>query len=188
MLDENGDGILCKGTTVPAATTAGYAKGCIFIKTNGTAGTIYYINEGSNTSCAFRTVDLSTATAQIGTIATTSATSAFAICPKAGTVVGIDFTGKDALAANDTNYITFTAVNRGQAGAGTTDLLAATDPNTTKATGGTALAAKGKRSLTLHGTAGNLAVVAGDVIEIIATATGTLANTVTLSAAIVKIA
>lgn len=63
--------------------------------------------------------------------------------------------------------------------AGSTALLAATDANTTKATGGTALSANTKRSLTLHGTAANLDVVAGDRLRIRAAASGTLANTVT---------
>ena len=58
-------------------------------------------------------------------------------------------------------------------------MLAATDPNTTKATGGTGIAANTVRSLTLNGTVANLVVAAGDRIRIRAAATGTLANTVT---------
>jgi hypothetical protein len=57
--------------------------------------------------------------------------------------------------------------------------LAATDANTTKATGGTALAANTARSLTLNGTAANLVVASGDRLRIRAAASGTLANTVT---------
>jgi len=41
------------GTTVPTDGTAGYTKGCPFIKTDGGAGTTLYINEGSYTSCDF---------------------------------------------------------------------------------------------------------------------------------------
>lgn len=113
------------------------------------------------------------------TIATTSNTDAYVIVPETGTVTSIDFSGVDALAANDTNYITFSVTNLGQSGAGSTAILAATDANTTKATGGAALAANTKRSLTLHGTAANLAVTQGDRLRIRAAATGTLANTVT---------
>ncbi len=116
---------------------------------------------------------------QGGTIATTGNTDEYVIVPKTGKITGIDFSGIDALAANDTNYITFSVTNLGQAGAGSTAILAATDPNTTKATGGSALAANTKRSLTLHGTAANLDVVVGDRLRIRAAATGTLANTVT---------
>ena len=40
------------GATVPSAA-AGYAKGCVFIKTNGGANTTLYINEGTATTSAF---------------------------------------------------------------------------------------------------------------------------------------
>jgi len=42
-----------EGTTVPTDATAGYAPGCIFIKTDGGAGTTLYINEGTAASCDF---------------------------------------------------------------------------------------------------------------------------------------
>lgn len=117
---------------------------------------------------------------QGGTIATTGDTDEYLIVPKTGKITGMDFSGIDALAANDTNYLTWSVTNLGQDGAGSTAILAATDPNTTKATGGTALAANTKRSLTLHGTAANLDVTVGDRLRIRAAATGTLANTVTV--------
>lgn len=119
--------------------------------------------------------------ASLGTIATTSTTDAYFIAPKSGTIVAAMFSGIDALATSDTNYITFSITNLGQAGAGSLAVLA-TSPagiNTTKATGGTAIAANTKMALTLSGTAANLAVVEGDRIRVRATATGTLANTVT---------
>jgi hypothetical protein len=101
------------------------------------------------------------------------------IAPAAGVLTSALFSGVDALTANDTNYITFGITNLGQAGSGTAAMLAATDVNTTKATGGTGLAANTVRSLTLNGTAANLVVAAGDRIRIRATVSGTLANTVT---------
>lgn len=58
-------------------------------------------------------------------------------------------------------------------------MLAATDANTTKATGGTALAANTKRALTLNGTPANLVTAAGDRLRFSPAGTGTLANTVT---------
>lgn len=103
----------------------------------------------------------------------------FMIAPAAGVLSSALFSGVDVLAANDTNYITFGITNLGQAGAGTAAMLAATDANTTKATGGAALAANTLRTLTLNGTAANLVVAAGDRIRIRATVSGTLANTVT---------
>lgn len=115
------------------------------------------------------------------TIATTGNTDLFVIAPVNGLLSEALFSGVDALAANDTNYLTFSITNLGQAGAGSAALLAATDANTTKATGGTALAANAKRALTLHGTDGNLRVQAGDRLRLRAAATGTLANTVTFA-------
>lgn len=41
------------GTTVPTDGSAGYAPGCLFIDTDGAAGSQFYINEGTNTSCDF---------------------------------------------------------------------------------------------------------------------------------------
>lgn len=121
------------------------------------------------------------------TIATTGNTDAYIIVAETGTVAGIDFSGVDALAAHDTNYITWTVVNLGQAGAGSTAVLAATDANTTKATGGTALSANTKRSLTLNATAANLVVTAGDRLRIRAAASGTLANTVTFPSYLMRV-
>ena len=113
------------------------------------------------------------------TIATTGNTDQYHIVEETGALASIDFSGVDALAAHDTNYITFSVTNLGQAGGGSTDMLAATDANTTKATGGTALSANTKRSLTVHGTGANLDVVKGDRLLVRAAASGTLANTVT---------
>lgn len=116
---------------------------------------------------------------QGATITTTGNSDVFVIVPAAGVLATAQFSGVDALAANDTNFITFSITNLGQAGAGSAAMLAATDANTTKATGGTALAANTLRTLTLNGTAANLVVAAGDRLRIRAAASGTLANTVT---------
>lgn len=114
------------------------------------------------------------------TIADTGATNEYIIAPEAGSLSSIEINPLVALTADDTNYITFTVTNLGQAGAGSTVMLAASDANTTKATGGTGLAINTKRSLTVNGTPANLVVAQGDKIRITATATGTLANTVTV--------
>jgi len=52
LRDVNDKVILCSGTTVPGAES-GYAKGCIFIKTDGGSGTTFYVNVGSSTSASF---------------------------------------------------------------------------------------------------------------------------------------
>ncbi len=151
------------------------------------SGDVSIINTGATTigAGAVTRAKMSTAGAShdvpatSATIATTGNTDAYVIVPQTGTLTGVDFSGVDALAASDTNYITFSITNLGQAGAGTTVMLAATAANTTMVTGGTALAANTKRSLTVTGTGADLVVTAGDRLRIRAAATGTLANTVT---------
>ena len=116
---------------------------------------------------------------QGATIATTGNSDVFIIAPAAGRLSTARFSGVDALTANNSNFITFSITNLGAAGSGSAAMLAATDANTTKSTGGTALSANTLRSLTLTGTAADLVVAAGDRLRIRAAATGTLANTVT---------
>lgn len=43
----------CKGTTVPTDGDSGFATGCRFTKTDGTAGTVTYINDGTAASADF---------------------------------------------------------------------------------------------------------------------------------------
>lgn len=189
--DGDDDKLLCTGTTVPADGGSGYSKGGIFIKTNAASGTkALYENQGTNTSCIFNMIGDPTNALQVNpaTVATTGNTDGYVIAPETGTLSSIDFSGVDALATSDTNYITYSVTNLGQDGAGSTAMLAATDANTTKATGGSAIAANAKRALTLHGTAANLAVTAGDRLRIRAAATGTLANTVTFPAYLLRFA
>lgn len=117
----------------------------------------------------------------VGTIPTAAGnTDKYLIVPKSGTIAASYVSGTSALATSDTNYVTFVITNLGQAGSGSLAPLA-TSPagvNTTKATGGAALAAHTKMALTLSTTAANLAVVEGDRLRMRVTGTGTLANTV----------
>jgi len=110
------------------------------------------------------------------TVATTGNTDWYIIAPIAGRLTEADFSPGEALAASDTNYITFTITNLGRDGAGTTVLLAATDANTTKATGGTALSADTVRELVITATYNN--IQRGDRLRIRAAVTNTLANDV----------
>lgn len=54
--------LLASGVTVPTDGTAGYQTGCLFQHTDGGAGTAFYVNEGSVTSCSFQAVAALTAT------------------------------------------------------------------------------------------------------------------------------
>jgi hypothetical protein len=120
-------------------------------------------------------VDLYSATG-LNTILTTGSSIGSVPVPRGGVLVSAAFVSKDALASDDTNYLTFTVNNKLGSGSGSTAMLAATAANTTKTTGGTGLTAVVGRSLTVHGTAANLRVAEGDVIQVTAAATGTLAN------------
>lgn len=113
------------------------------------------------------------------TIATTGNTDWYVIAPISGDLVEADFSGTDALSANDTNYITFSITNLGRAGSGSNALLLSSDVNTTKATGGSALSADTVRELTLNNTTNTTKVVRGDRLRIRAAVTNTLANTIT---------
>lgn len=114
------------------------------------------------------------------TFTTTGAVDTYITAPVDGVLTAAQVTPLVALTAHNSNYLTFTATNLGQDGTGTDAMLAASDENTTKATGGTGLAINTARELTVHGTEANLEVAKGDRIKITATATGTLANTVTV--------
>lgn len=118
-------------------------------------------------------------TAGLASIATTGNTDEYLIAAKTGKIAAAVFSSLAALAANDTNYVTFSITNLGQGGAGTAAILGAVDANTTKATGGTALAANTKRTLTLSTTTADLAVTEGDRLRVRYAASGTLAGAVT---------
>lgn len=115
------------------------------------------------------------------TIATTSNTDDYVIAPVNGKLSQAIFSSLAALAANDTNYVTFSITNLGQAGAGSAAMLSATDPNTTKATGGAALVANSRRNLVVSSIQADIKVAVGDRLRIRYAATGTLAGTVTAS-------
>lgn len=172
----------CTGT--PPTTAGIFATGCVMLQTDAT-GNGLSVNVGTSAAPVWQEQDMATVV-NGATIATTGNSDVYFIAPQAGKVSSIDFSGVDALATSDTNYITWTVTNLGQAGAGTAAILAASDANTTKATGGSAIAANTKRTLTLTATAADLVVAAGDRIRIRAAATGTLANTVTFPGYVIR--
>lgn len=84
----------------------------------------------------------------------------------AGTVSEVSILPAAAVAANATNYRTWTLFNRGSTGAGTTT-VATMDTSTT------GLTDNDERLMTLSGTAANLVVAANDVLELVETVAGT---------------
>ena len=70
VLEDSRGILLAYGDTVPTDAETGYAKGCIFIDTNASAGAVMLANEGDATSCDFNTSlvsgDISGVTAGLG--------------------------------------------------------------------------------------------------------------------------
>lgn len=56
--DSAGNAMYVTGTTVPTDGTAGYGKGCIFVDTDAAAGSIFFGNEGTATSCDFDAISV----------------------------------------------------------------------------------------------------------------------------------
>jgi hypothetical protein len=112
------------------------------------------------------------------TIPTTGTAEAIIIVPETGVLTNFRVGGSVLLATDNTNFIQFSAVNRGHVdGTGNTALLnVASGASSTKTTGGGALAAYAGTSMVP--TSALQAVAANDVIQFIATVNGILANTV----------
>jgi hypothetical protein len=99
------------------------------------------------------------------------------VAPVTGVVSAATFLGDTVVGTDNTNYWTFSITNLGQANAGTQAILGAVAGNTTKATGGNALAINVPLPLTLALT--TLAVNKGDVLIVAITKTAaatTIAN------------
>lgn len=61
LQDNNGRPLLCMGINIPSDGETGFAKGCVFIKTDAGAGVAAnYENVGTITSCNFDLMDLAT--------------------------------------------------------------------------------------------------------------------------------
>lgn len=45
--------LLVTGTAAPTASAAGFQKGCLYVNTAGSAGSLLYINTGSTTSATW---------------------------------------------------------------------------------------------------------------------------------------
>ena len=80
-------------------------------------------------------------------------------CPVTGTVTKVDYVPIAAITGANTNSRTVSLVNKGPAGSGSTVVA------TLAFTSGVNAAADVAKSVTLSGTAANLAVTSGDVLE-----------------------
>lgn len=106
-------------------------------------------------------------------------TDGYIHAPVTGKLIAAIASFIDALAAHDTNYVSFLLTNLGLDGTGTNAMLAASNANTSRITGGAAIVANARRILTLHGTPANLEVTQFSRLRYRVTGSGTLANTLT---------
>lgn len=103
---------------------------------------------------------------QLGSVSAT--TSFLLVVPATGVISAAKLVEAAAVTADNTNYWSVGLVNKTQT---LTAIDSTTAANTTKATGGSSLVGYAPLSLTLSGTAANLAVTAGDVLEVTITKT-----------------
>lgn len=178
LTDKDGLAYFGKCTGVPPTNANFFSPGCIMIRTDGTNGSVIYINVGSTAVPLWGLGGIENSyTVSTATIGTTGNATNYAIAPASGMLVGASFTDGSSLAASTSNYVSFTITNLGQNGTGTAAMLLATTTNTTKVTG---LTIGATRALGLTTTSANLLVNAGDVLQITGSSNGTLAGTVTL--------
>ena len=114
----------CEGTTKPVDGTAGFAVGCIFIKTNGTTGSVHYVNEGSITSC-----DFNESVATVGATGPTGATST--VTGPTGPTGSTGSTGPSATATGPTGPTGGTGSTGSTGGTGSTGATGPTGPTYT---------------------------------------------------------
>lgn len=74
--DADSNVLKASGATVPTDGDAGYAKGCQFIQTDGSNGTVLYVNEGSATSADFNVVKTNGTADEVETVAATNVITA----------------------------------------------------------------------------------------------------------------
>ncbi len=100
---------------------------------------------------------------------TIAATDTFTLEPArfTGKVTAVSYVPEAAATGDNTNARTFTLVNKGTAGSGTTVIA------TLALTTGVNLVASDEKAATLSATAADLLVTAGDVLAWVSTATGT---------------
>jgi len=87
--------------------------------------------------------------------------------PEAGVVAGVSYAPTSAQSGANTNSRTLNVINKGQAGAGSTSVASLA------LVSGTNLAAFVPSTITLSGTAANLVVAAGDVLQVQSLSVGT---------------
>lgn len=142
--DSAGNMTRCYGTGAPP-TGAGYAKTCLYRRTDGSAGTMLYVNEGSATSATF--VPLST----------TSAAGDFSVTGNLAVTGNSTFTGDTNVTGNSNTTgnqaVTGTGVYTGILTMNGGGLLGNAKGINTNATGGGWLGGNAAQKAGMHGSA-----------------------------------
>jgi hypothetical protein len=146
---------------------------------DGTVTTVELAAGAVTGAKASATLRNKSASRSLPTIAVTGTTEVLLLCPYAGTINGITFAFKEALAKDDTNFLTFAVINKGQLGVGAVAVLKVDNLNTTKLTGGGSVTAYGVRGTLLSTTGSALVVAQYDTLAVQFITAGPLANTLT---------
>lgn len=109
--DESGYVLRCSGTVTITDGGAGYAKGCKYVKTDGSVGSTEYTNEGTSSSCDFNALTQTSGdiTSVVAGAGLTGGATEGAATVNVGAGTGIDV-NTDDIAINE-NYIRYAAVS-----------------------------------------------------------------------------
>lgn len=109
--NQEGNGILACGTTVPTDATTGYATGCLFLHTDGGNNDALYVNEGTASSCDFNLtavdvgIDLTGLTATVSEINQACDESANVEVVTTTNVIGASESGKTFFLSAATGFV-----------------------------------------------------------------------------------
>lgn len=101
------------GATVPPDDTAGYATGCIFQHTDGSASTAFYVNEGDEDACDFNAVGAIDGDLALGGSLTVDGSSGVEITSDTPTKVLKGGSYSSMLAHQGTELVTIAAAGAG---------------------------------------------------------------------------
>jgi len=104
--------LLSSGITIPSDGAAGYQTGCLFLHTDGAAGTAVYINEGTALACDFNAVASLTAAQEALLLTAGQQALLAAITSTAAELNQLDLSAKTDTATEATKATAITAGSR----------------------------------------------------------------------------
>jgi len=146
LANVDGDIVLATGLIKPTDASSGYSKGCIFLDTDATSGSVMFLNEGSKTSANFNPFATEIAAGDLAITGTLTTTDGMTSSGSTGTGIGYA-TGAGGAVTQITTRSTGVTLNK-LAGTITTDT--------------TSLAAEGTADFIVT----NTTVAIGDVVVV----------------------